>query len=58
MNGQNLGRIEGAFTRGVFDVTELLVPGKNVLAVEVIKNAHIGAVKEKYEKILILMVVF
>lgn len=50
LNGQNLGRIEGAFTRGVFDVTELLVPGKNVLAVEVIKNAHIGAVKEKYEK--------
>lgn len=50
LNGRRLGRIDGAFTRGQFDVTDLIIPGKNVLAVEVIKNAHIGAVKEKFEK--------
>lgn len=50
LNGQKLGRMEGAFIRGQYDVTDLIVPGKNVVAVEIIKNAHIGAIKEKYEK--------
>lgn len=49
LNGQKVGRIEGAFIRGQYDVTDLLVAGKNVLAVEIEKNAHIGAIKEKYE---------
>ena len=47
LNGQRVGRIEGAFMRGQFDVTSLLQAGKNVLAVEIIRNEHIGAVKEK-----------
>ena len=47
MNGKKLGRIEGAFMRGKFDVTDLVVPGKNVVAVEIIRNNHIGAIKEK-----------
>ncbi len=50
LNGAKLGRIEGAFRRGMYDVTERLVPGRNVLAVEIVKNEHIGAVKEKYQK--------
>ena len=50
LNGTKLGLIEGAFIRGMYDVTDCIVPGKNVLAVEIVKNLHIGAVKEKYEK--------
>ena len=49
LNGQCLGRIEGAFMRGKFNVTGLLRKGKNYLAVEVICNEHFGAVKEKDE---------
>ena len=47
LNGEKVGRMEGAFIRGQFDVTSLLKEGKNVLAVEIIRNEHIGAVKEK-----------
>ena len=47
LNGQRLGRIEGAFMRGKFNVTGLLRPGKNYLAVEVECNKYFGAVKEK-----------
>ena len=47
LNGHKLGRIEGAFMRGKFDVTDLVVAGKNIVAVEIVKNAHIGAIKEK-----------
>lgn len=50
LNAKKIGRIEGAFIRGMFDVTDAIQPGKNVLAVEIIKNAHIGAIKEKCEK--------
>jgi hypothetical protein len=43
LNGHAIGRINGAFIRGKFDVTDLLVPGgKNVLAVRVIKNETPG----------------
>ena len=49
VNGQKMGRMEGAFIRGKFDVTDVIVPGKNVVAVEIIKNEHIGSIKEKYE---------
>ena len=48
VNGRMAGNIEGAFRRGQFDVTEMLVPGKdNSIAVLVRRNAHPGAVKEK-----------
>jgi hypothetical protein len=48
VNGQRIGRIEGGFKRGKFDITDRIsVGGKNVLAVEIIKNTHMGAVKEQ-----------
>jgi hypothetical protein len=48
VNGQRAGRIEGAFMRGKFDITPLLKAGQvNALAVEIIKNDHIGAIKEQ-----------
>lgn len=47
LNGKQVGRLEGAFIRGKFDVTDCVKEGTNVLAVEIIKNAHIGAIKEK-----------
>ncbi len=48
LNGERLGRIEGAFQRGRFDVTGRIRPGqKNVLAVRIEKNASPGAVHEK-----------
>jgi hypothetical protein len=48
LNGEKLGRIEGGFLRGHFDVTAKLRPGqKNALAVRIIKNATPGSVKEK-----------
>ncbi len=47
LNGETLGRIDGAFLRGRFDVTSRLHPGqKNVLAVRVLKTATPGSVKE------------
>ena len=49
LNGQRLGRIEGAFMRGRFNVTGILKKGTNHLAVEVICNDHFAAVKEKDE---------
>ncbi|MBM6856766.1 glycosyl hydrolase 2 galactose-binding domain-containing protein [Caecibacteroides pullorum] len=47
LNGKQVGRLEGAFIRGKFDVTDCVKEGTNVLVVEIIKNAHIGAIKEK-----------
>ena len=48
VNGQQAGRIEGAFMRGKFDVSRLIAAGEtNVIAVEVIKNEHPGAIKEQ-----------
>jgi beta-galactosidase/beta-glucuronidase len=48
LNGVKLGRIEGAFTRGRFDVTGNIRPGaKNALAVRIEKNATPGSCKEK-----------
>jgi hypothetical protein len=49
LNGQYLGRVEGAFMRGLFNVTGLLRKGRNVLAVEIICNDHFAAIKEKDE---------
>jgi hypothetical protein len=48
LNGEKLGRVDGGFTRGRFDVTGKLHAGKtNALAVRVIKNATPGSCKQK-----------
>lgn len=48
LNGRKLGRIEGAFMRGRFDVTGLVRPGRsNALAVRIEKNATPGSTKQK-----------
>jgi hypothetical protein len=48
LNGEKLGRIEGGFMRGRFDVTARLIPGKtNALAVRIEKNATPGSAKQK-----------
>jgi hypothetical protein len=48
LNGSKIGRIEGGFMRGRFDVTErLLAEGKNALALRVEKNDTPGSVKQK-----------
>lgn len=49
LNGKKVDRMEGAFVRGRIEVSKLLVAGENVLAVEIVKNQHPGAVKEKNE---------
>ena len=47
-NGEKLGRIEGGFMRGRFDITSHVLAGQmNALAVLVKKNATPGSVKEK-----------
>ena len=48
LNGEKLGRIEGGFLRGRFDVTGKLAAGKpNVLAVRIEKNHTPGSAKQK-----------
>lgn len=47
LNGQRVGRIDGAFTRARFDITDILKEGRNELVVHVAKNAHPGPVKIK-----------
>ncbi len=48
LNGKRLGGIQGAFLRGMFDVTGLLHPGqKNVLAVRVSPPPHPGIPQEQ-----------
>ncbi len=48
LNGHKLGRVEGGFMRGRFDVTALLArTGKNALAIRIEKNATPGSVREK-----------
>jgi hypothetical protein len=48
LNGEKLGRIEGGFMRGRFDVTARLIPGEtNALAVRIEKNATPGSAKQK-----------
>jgi hypothetical protein len=48
LNGAKVGRIEGGFMRGRFDVTDLIQRGaKNALAVRIEKPATPGMVKEK-----------
>jgi beta-galactosidase/beta-glucuronidase len=48
MNGERIGSIDGAFHRGEFDVTRVMVPGKvNSLAVLVKQTANPGGTKDK-----------
>ena len=48
LNGESLGRIDGGFIRGLFDVTKVIKPGaKNAIAVRIHKNATPGSIKEK-----------
>ncbi len=48
LNGEHLGRIEGGFMRGRFDVTDKLQPGQlNAVAVRIEKNATPGSAKQK-----------
>jgi Glycosyl hydrolase 2 galactose-binding domain-like/Exo-beta-D-glucosaminidase Ig-fold domain/Glycosyl hydrolases family 2/F5/8 type C domain len=47
VNGHETGKINGAFIRGKFDVTDLIIPGqKNTVAVLIRKNDNIGVIKE------------
>ncbi|MDR2843200.1 MAG: discoidin domain-containing protein, partial [Candidatus Symbiothrix sp.] len=46
LNGQKVGNVNGGFKRGKFNISDLLTTGKNVLAIEIVKNLHQGAVKE------------
>ena len=51
LNGQYVGRIDGAFVRGRFDVTRLIHPGgMNALAVRIIANANPGSTKDKADR--------
>ncbi|HLI76828.1 MAG TPA: discoidin domain-containing protein, partial [Acidobacteriaceae bacterium] len=47
LNGGKLGRVDGAFLRGRFDVTGKLKPGANALAIRVIKNDTPASCKQK-----------
>ncbi len=47
LNGEKLGRVDGGFIRGRFDVTGKLTPGANALAILVIKNDTPGSCKQK-----------
>ena len=48
LNGQRVGRIDGGFMRGRFDVTGLVHAGAmNALAVRIIRNANPGGTKDK-----------
>jgi hypothetical protein len=48
LNGEKLGRIEGGFMRGQFDVSQKILPGStNALAVCIEKNATPGSCKQK-----------
>jgi hypothetical protein len=47
INGNRIGKVEGAFRRGKFDVSDYLFPGiENAIAVYIFKNDSPGFVKE------------
>jgi len=48
LNGRQIGNIQGAFARGIFDVTDTVALGKpNALAVHISPQPHPGATHEK-----------
>jgi len=46
-NSSYVGHIDGAFIRGRFDVTSLVRPGANALAVKIYRNDNPGIIKEQ-----------
>ncbi len=51
LNGEIIGRIDGAFMRSRFDVTRLVHPGaRNFLAVRILKTDNPGSTKDKAER--------
>ncbi|MBR6282667.1 MAG: discoidin domain-containing protein [Muribaculaceae bacterium] len=50
LNGTLVDRIDGAFKRGLCDITRHLHDTDNVLAIRIIANAHPGGVKLKTER--------
>lgn len=48
VNGAQAGRIEGAFTRGKFDITDYVKPGETTaIAVRIYRNDNPGVIKEQ-----------
>jgi beta-galactosidase/beta-glucuronidase len=48
LNGHSVGRINGGYMRGHFDVTAFIRPShRNVFAVRIIRNANPGSTKDK-----------
>ncbi len=47
LNGEPLGQVRGAFTRGVFDISARLRPGANAVAVRIHPPLHPGTVDEE-----------
>ena len=47
LNGEKLGRVDGGFLRGRFDVTGKVKPGANALAIRVVENDTPGSCKQK-----------
>ncbi len=47
LNGEKIGRVEGAFMRGRMDITQKVKPGVNVLLVRTECPAHPGSTKQK-----------
>jgi hypothetical protein len=48
VNGQRVGRIDGGYMRGRFDVSSIVRPGvANAIAVRIIANANPGGTKDK-----------
>ena len=48
LNGRQVGTIQGAFARGIFDVTDHVSVGKpNALALQVFPQPHVGLTHEK-----------
>lgn len=47
LNGQSVGRVDGAFMRGQFEVSKYLHEGTNYLAVKILKNSMPGVIKEQ-----------
>jgi len=51
LNAHKVGRIDGGYMRGKFDVTDILRPGAtNVLAVRILRNANPGSTKDKADR--------
>ncbi|WP_242153998.1 glycosyl hydrolase 2 galactose-binding domain-containing protein [Sphingomonas sp. BAUL-RG-20F-R05-02] len=47
VNGKNVGSVTGAFIRGDFDVSALLQPGRNTVAVHILPPPHPGIPHEE-----------